>query len=204
MRYLHPNFDAARTSDEAPKSDHHHHVPPTGVYEADKLPKDVAWHYRAAGILPYVVRDLRNVHGHVVPSVTFLLGKQDTKSQDRKWRQRWVEFGGKLEPTDDGPVSTALREFHEETSGCFKGAGLRLHSHAIWNRTCKYVLFLAEILGDTSAVLHTNDEICEFRFVDRDALLRALRNGYFGDAEVSFRTRSSIGFAKAVQLLRSL
>ena len=134
--------------------------------------------------------------------LTFLLGKQDTKSQDRRWRQRWVEFGGKVEPEDSGPRTTALRELAEETSSCL--GTVQLHPLCVWNAMCKFVLFFGEMTDPLPATLPTNAEISEYRFVDRDTLLRSLRTGELNNAEISYRTRSSLSGIKSWQLLRSL
>lgn len=59
-------------------------------------------HVYAAGILPYTF-----FNGHVY----LLLGK-DVRDNS------WSDFGGKCEPHDEGkPMTTAIREFYEETCG---------------------------------------------------------------------------------------
>lgn len=178
-------------------------TPHSGVYDVNKMPRDVVKSYRAAGVLPYVVRSANTAHGTKQRSVTFLVGKQDTKSQDRRWRQRWVEFGGKLEESDQGvPEKTARRELHEETSGCL--GAVRLHTMCVWNAPCKFVLYFGEVLDDLPQTMPTNDEISEYRFVDRETFLRALRFGTLHNAEISFRTRSSLQGVTAWNLIRSL
>lgn len=178
-------------------------LPDSGIYVRGSLPKQALSHYRAAGVLPYVVRPLCNEQGRLVPSVTVLLGKQMTKSNDRRWRQRWVEFGGKIEDEDEGvPERTALREFREETGGQFS-VQPDLHEAVIWNRACKYLLYLGRV-NEVPADLNTNDEIKEFRFVDLQTFLKAVGEGHFCGCEISFRTRSCIQHPKAGRLLRSL
>lgn len=176
---------------------------PSGVFERDKLPTTVRHHYRAAGVLPYVVRMANRADGTRERSVVFLLGKQPTKSQDRRWRQRWVEFGGKVESSDDGPEATALRELREETSDCL--GTVRLHPMCVWNSMCKFVLYLGEVVNELPQRMPTgNDEISEYRLVERDQMMHSVRVGRLYDTEMSYRTRSSLNSTNAWRLLRSL
>lgn len=192
----------SETPDPPPKRSHAP-VFPSGVFERDKLPVSVRHNYRAAGVLPYVVRAANRADGTRERSIVFLLGKQPTKSQDRRWRQRWVEFGGKVESSDDGPEGTALRELREETSACL--GTVRLHPMCVWNSMCKFVLYLGEIVDELPSTMPTgNDEISEYRFVERDQMMYSVRVGRLFDAEISYRTRSSLNSTKAWQLLRSL
>ena len=205
-RYVPPN---ARTHQRSPTSaalpheeTPHKPLADSGVYNRHSLPETVRARYRAAGILPYVARPLNTATGDIVPSTTVLIGKQLTKSSDRLWRPRWSEFGGKIEDADEGvPEATALREFSEETGGQFTSPVL--HDMCIWNRACKYILFLG-LVHEVPTFLRTNEEIHEFRFVDLPSFMTAVHTASLDDAEVSFRTRSSINHPKAFRLLRSL
>jgi 8-oxo-dGTP pyrophosphatase MutT (NUDIX family) len=195
MKQPHQNAFVVRRPPVAP-------LVPSGVYERSKLPKFVQENYRAAGVLPYVLRTANAPDGRQFRSLTFLLGKQDTKSQDRCWRQRWVEFGGKVEEADDTPETTALRELSEETNSSL--GDVRLHNLCIWNAMCKFVLYFGEMVDGLPPTLKANEEISEFRFVERDVLMRSLRVGRMYDAEISYRTRSSLMSTKAWNLIRAL
>lgn len=204
-KYIPPPLKNVTFSGESPPdvTRKHHPIIPSGVFERSKLPRVVKESYRAAGVLPYVVRKANRADGTCDRSIIFLLGKQPTKSQDRRWRQRWVEFGGKVETQDQGPEATARRELSEETDQCL--GDVELHPMCIWNSMCKFVLYIGEIKPPLPDKMPTNNnEICEYRFVEREQMMHSLKVGRLFDTEVSYRTRSSLNTIKAWQLIRAL
>tara|TARA_X000001036_G_scaffold366775_1_gene351682 strand:- start:1762 stop:2394 length:633 start_codon:yes stop_codon:yes gene_type:complete len=180
-------------------------MPPSGIYHSLDLPESIKTFYRAAGVLCYARRTLWGCTGEVVPVTALLLGQQEVNGATEKWGGRrfcWADFGGKREARDVSPEATAKRELSEETSNVFDGA--QLHRLCVWNRTSKYVMYFGEVTLP-AAMPPPNDEIKEFRWLERAQLVHSLRTGksLFG-VDLNYRVRAALTPHRHIEILRTL